>query len=81
MNVLLECFTDTFPDSGQLDLSSGKNSPTVENTLSSLNLTSSDCQEEIVGSPKKKQKYDDAGTSYIILGFIEVDCLQSYVKC
>ena len=31
-------------------------------TLSLLNLTSIDCQEETVGSQKRKQKYDDAGT-------------------
>lgn len=33
----------------------------MEDELSSLNL-SSDCQEEAIGSPKKKQRYDNAGT-------------------
>ena len=59
LNVLLECFT---ADIVQLNLSSEIKSPAVEDTLSSLNLTSFDCQEVSAGSPKKKQKYDDTGT-------------------
>ena len=59
MIVLLECFTD---DSVHLNLSSAMKSPAVEDTRSSLNFTSFDCQEVSAGSPKKKQKYDDAGT-------------------
>ena len=59
--VLLEYFTDRSVNSGN-----SMKLPVMEDELSSLNLASSECQEEAVGSPKKKQKHDDAGTKIII---------------
>lgn len=51
--MLIECFTGLSVDSEKLQV--------TEDTLSSLYLSSSDCQVETVGSPKKKQKHDDTG--------------------
>ena len=56
--ILLKYFTDSSVDTSteNFDSLSKKKLPVMEDKLSSLNI-----EEEKVGSPKKKLKYDDAG--------------------
>jgi len=58
---IIRVFSGLSVSSENFDPSSKKNLQTTEEILSSLNLTSSDCQVETAGSPKKKQKHDDTG--------------------